>query len=317
MSKKYPLHFIFMVILFVAFLTLIGCTTEEEAFEMDTDEEFQQALEIAVERFLRNDDPNTIINDLNKLFAERYSEEEIEAYLSARVEEEMAEIETQREELEQRIAEAEKNANELKSRLEDKLDEEAFEKTNENLKPLYDWLEKLDDKIEEASDPGRIVELMEEKINTYNQLSSIITDKLDSQKESSNSSNQEKNDYLEYYHSIEYILEKEEAVLADYERVTGDNYISDQVIHDQLRKSIISEARDLYDQLRRVRVGDSKIENLHETYTKAWDLKRQGFMKLAEAIQINDSVRKADAEDLIEEGSRLREEFHNELERLL
>ena len=314
MLRPYLIYIMFMIILFGSFFT--GCTPEEDVFEMDSDEEFQQALENAVDRFLRNDDLDTITNDLNKLFAERYSEDDIKASLSVKIEREMEIIEARREELEAKVAEAEKKADDLKSNLEEKLDENTLEKEIDNLKPMYVWLEKLDEQIEKAADPGRIVELMEEKINTYNQISAIITDKLEAQRGNSNTSSQDKNDFLEYYHSIGHLLEKEETILADYESVTGENFISDQVVHDQLRKSIIAESRDLYEQARRVRVNDNRIANLHETFTKAWDLKRTGYMRLAEAIQINDNNRKRDAEDLIEQGSRLREEYHNELERL-
>ncbi len=315
-DKFSPRYFLMVLLTLFLLLPAAGCTSEEEVYEMETDEEFQQAVENAVERFLRNDNPETILDDLYETFAERYSEEEIEEYVMEKVNEETEQVNTKLEELEQRVTEAETRANELKEKLENQADEKTLEDINEHLKPLYNWIEKLDTKIEEASDPGRIVELMEEKINTYNELSSIIEDKLDSDRLELNH-NLEARDLLNYYHDIENLLEKEKDIVSAYERVSGDNFISEQVLHDELRKTVIPKTETLLDDLKGITTESEDVENLHDTFMQTWELKLEGYEKLAEAIKNNKVNLKADAEELIEEGERYREQFLNKLEELV
>jgi len=316
MTNKFPPKK--MLIIFLAGLLLIiaaGCDTEEEVYEMETDEEFQVAVDTAVERFLRDDNPETIFNDLFETFSERYSEEEIEEYVRDRVEDETAKINAKLEELEQQIAEAADEVNELKEQLENEASEEALEDINEKLQPMYSWIEKLEQKIEEASDPGRIVDLMEEKINTYNELASIIEDKLDSDRLNINT-NMEARDLINYYHDIETLLDKERNIAAAYNEVTGDNFISDQVLHDELRKNIIPETESLLDELKAVTTESEEVEELHDAFIETWELKLQGFKKMTEAIKNDDENIRSEAEGLVEDGIRSREQLLDKMEEL-
>ncbi len=315
MLNKYPLKSLLIIFLAALLLAVTGCDIQEEAYEMETDEEFQMAVETAVERFLRDDDPGIIFNDLFEIYAERYPEEEIEEYVMRRVEEETEIINAKLEELEQKIAEAAEETANLKEKLENEADEEALENINEKLQPMYNWIEKLERKIKEASDPGRKVDLMEEKINTYKELTSIIEEKLDSDRPNI-SNNLETRHLLNYYHDVETLLSKERGIAAAYEGVTGDNFISDQVLHDELRKKIIPETETLLDELKKVTTESEEVEDLHDSFIETWELKLQGFNKMTEAIKNNNDDRRTEAEDLIEAGIRSREQFLNKLEDL-
>jgi len=317
MHNKIPLKYL-LIILLAAILLIpaAGCGTEEEVYEMETDEEFQMAVETAIERFLRDDDPEVILNDLYETYGERYSEEEIEAYVTARVEEETETINTRLEELEQKISDAAEKIDELREQLENEASEEALEDINEKLQPMYSWIEKLDQKIEEASDPGRIVDLMEEKINTYNELASIIEEQLDSDRLNF-SNNLEARDLLNYQHNIEALLDKDRNIVSAYKGVTGDDFISDHVLRDELRKNIIPETETLLNELRAVPTESEDVENLHDSFIEAWELKLEGFNKMVEAIRNDDNAKRTEAEGLIEEGSDCREQFLDKLNDLV
>jgi len=307
------------VIAFLAGLLMLpagGCNMEEEAYEMETDQEFQQAVENAVERFLQDDDPDIILNDLYETFAERYSEEEIESYVMARVNEEADKVNARLEELDQEIAEAAEKAGDLKKQLENEADGETLEKFNEQLQPMYNWIDKLDQKIEEATDPGRIADLKQEKINTYRELVSVIEEKLDSDRLNINN-NLETRDLLNYYHEIEALLDKEREIVSAYERVTGDNFISDRVLHDELRKNIIPETEALLDQLKGIKAESEDTENLHRSFLNTWELKLDGYKKMVRAINNDDDDTRSEAEELIEEGANSRQQFRAKLEELL
>ncbi len=315
LNKIPPGSFLVIILAALMLIPAAGCDTEEEVYEMETDEEFQIAVETAVERFLRDDEPDIILNDLFEAYAERYPEEEIEEYVMDRVNEETEKINAKLEELEQKVAEAAEKADNLKEQLENQASEEALEDINEKLQPMYNWIDKLDQKIDDASDPGRIVDLMEEKINTYEELVSIIEEKLDSDRPDIRN-NLEERDLLNYYHEIEALLDKERDIASAYEGVTGDNFISDQGLHDELKRNIIPETETLLDELKIVTPESEDVENLHDSFIDTWEWKLQGFKKMTEAIKNDDADKRAEAEDLIEEGSRSRDQFLDKMDDL-
>lgn len=306
----------------ISFLTLLllspatGCIMEEETFEMETDQEFQEAVENAVERFLQDDEPAAILNDLYEVYGERYSEEEIEAYVRTRVEEEAEKISGQLKEMEERVIEAENRVNELMEQLKERDGENALENLKENLEPFYNWIEKLDEKIEETADPGRVVDLKEEKINTYNELASIIDDQLGSNRRNINQNSLETRELLNYYHEITALLEKEKDLISAYEGVAGDNFISEQVLHDELRQNVIPASEDLLKDLRRVKPEGEETKTLHDSFIQTWERYLEGFINMARGIRNNEQDKKAEAEQLIEEGTRLREQFLNRMDEL-
>ncbi len=315
LNKVSPLSFLVISLAALVLVVAAGCGTEEEVYEMETDEEFQIAVETAVERFLRDDDPDIIFNDLFETYGERYPEQEIEDYVMGRVNEETEKVNAKLEELEQRATEAAEKANNLREQLENEASDEALEDINEKLQPMYSWIDKLNQKIEDASDPGRIVDLMEEKINTYNELASIIEEKIDSDRLDI-TNNLEARDLLNYYHDIEALLNKERDIAAAYEGVTGGNFISDQVLHDELSKNIIPETENLLVDLKTVEPESEETEDLHNSFIETWELKLRGYKKMTEAIKNEDDNKRSEAEDLIEDGIRYREQFINKMDDL-
>lgn len=317
MLNQLPSRFLIISVLTLLLLSPVtGCFFEEESFEMETDEEFQEAVEYAVERFLQDNEPDPILNDLYEIFGERYPEAEIEAYVMAKVEEEAEKIGSRLEELEERILEAEERANELLEQLKERHGEDALENLKENLGPFYTWIEKLDEKIAETSDPGRVVDLKEEKINTYNELASILEEKLGSNRRNISPNSPEKRDLLNYHHEIKTLLEKEEDLIYAYEGVTGANFISEQVLQDELRENIRPGSEELLAELRNIKPEGEEAKELHDSFIQVWELYVEGFKRLAHGIRNKEEDTKAEAEELIEEGNRLREQFLNKMDEL-
>ncbi len=308
-----------VILIFLGFLMLLstaGCNSEDETYDMKTDEEFLEAVDIAVELLLQEQDDDNIYENLYKNFSARYPEHEIRAYVEARVDEEKETFNHLVDQIGQRIAELENQIDDYLIKLENQDQEDDINKAEKieiQLKPFFDWLDELDDKLENTADHNRIIELMEEKENTYEEMVTILNNQVQSGQSHRNAERLEKRDMLNYYHEIENILEKDNSIFTRFDSVTGEDYISDQVLHDELERYIMPESKLLLEELKKVKVESDEIRQIHYTYKQGWELKIEGFVLLARAIKEEDEIKREQANELIEEGNQLRGQFLEEL----
>lgn len=309
-----------VILIFLGFLLLLstaGCISEDEIYEMKTDQEFQQAVDQAVELLLREENDEAVYQNLYELFSNRYPENEIKEYVGKRVNEEREIFSHRVEEIEQQISKLEERVNDYLDQLKDE-DEDIFTdiKTG-SLKPHFDWIEKLDNKMDVTIDHTRIIELMEEKRNTLDELATILDKKLQSEPDSLNREHLEKRDLINYFYEIEDLLEKDHSITARFDSVSGENYISDRVLYDELKNNIIPESESLLEALIKIKVANEEIVKLHQVYKEGWELQLEGFVLLTEALSLEDDEKIDQANQLIKEGTDLRDKFIEDLNEML
>jgi len=152
---------VFIPLLVIMLLTFgAGCEKEEESYSIETDEEFQQVVDETLERFFREEDTGAIYEELYEKFSDRYTEEEIYGYIETKVKEEEEELRAQEERLKQSKAELEEQVSDYKDQLEELSDQAAMEEVDEQLEPLTNWIENLEEEMEGTTDPYRSNELM-------------------------------------------------------------------------------------------------------------------------------------------------------------
>lgn len=98
------------------------------------------------------------------------------------------------------------------------------------------------------------------------------------------------------------IAELEQKSLERYASVTGENYTTDQRIHDELKDFIIPTYERFVDSLRKIQPEDDEIKKIHAVYINAADLMYNGFKNKmigiekkddAIIIQANENIEKA------------------------
>jgi len=311
-----------LLIILVAVLLIsgAGCNNEEEkVYDIDTDEEFQQAAKANIERFFREENSDAIYNELYEEFSERYDEEEIYAYVSAMVEEEKELLRSQEDDLQQNINELEEQIDDYEEQLDQLANADTMQQMSEQTKPLVDWVDDLNEKINETHDLFRKIELMEELENTLKELSIMLEEKIDTLEDSDIEEPDEETsgDFFSYYEDIYRIVEKDRDITEAYESVSGDNFISKTVLHDELTENVIPDTEDLVSQLSRINPRTEEVEELHQRYKDGWDKQLQGFNLWVEAIKEENQNKVDEAVELVEKGEVLKEEFLEELDQLV
>lgn len=314
MFKNLPYTQIALIFLIpLLLLAATSCNQEEETYDIQTDEEFLEAADKAVERLLRENNKEVVYENLYKAFSNRYSETEIKEYVKIRADEEKEIFSSRANILEQQIEELEKRIDDYWEQLENQDEEAGMEKVEEKIVPLYDWIDKFASEMEETADHYRIIELVEEKKNTLEKVANILEEQLQSENPGFNRDSLQKRDLLNYYYKIEYLLEKGSRISAGYAQVTGENHISDQVLYDELNKKLIPESETLLEELKRVEVENDEIKKLHDNYNQGWKLQLEGFKLLSKALNEKDDDIIKQADELIEEGAFLRKNYLEKL----
>ncbi|MFO7952178.1 MAG: hypothetical protein R6U91_05170 [Bacillota bacterium] len=311
----------FLPILLVPLLLFIftGCDSENEGettYNVETDEEFQQSVEQILDRYLHENDEEAIYNELYEEFGDRYTEEEIRVHVRALLEEREDELRAELEIIQNQVKEAEEKVSKLEEELEEKADEDTIQELKEELAPLADWVEKLEGKIAETEYFYRKVEILEEMENTLLMIAEIMEDKIKTLQENQANSDEGAGAFLNYHHKIEELIEKDEEIQEAFEGVTGDNFISEQVLHDELKKNIIPKSEDLLDSLEDVDLETEEIRETHQTFEEAYSTLLQGYNLWVEAIQEEDQDMVEEAVELVEEGKTLKQTFLKELDQL-
>ncbi len=307
------------MILFILLLIMItaGCSGEEQSFDITTDEAFHQAVEQSIKQFYKNNDLDIIYNYIDEIYFSRYGEEQVKEYVQARLEEEKELFNSRVNELEQEIKKVEEEIKHNLAALKERSDEETIEKLKTHLEPLYAWIETLDQKLAEDPSPERIIELLEEKKHTLEELVEILKEHEKSEHFHINKEGLEQEELYNYYLDVESILEKDSSITEGYHRVSGENFISDQVLHDELSRNLVPESERLKDKLIRIRIDNDDIAELHNLLEQSWEYRLKGFKLLARSIREKDEELREEAEKAIEEGFRFKESYLQELNNIL
>jgi disulfide oxidoreductase YuzD len=108
----------------------------------------------------------------------------------------------------------------------------------------------------------------------------------------------------------------EEEVIAEYDSVTGDNYVDDMTTYMHIEEVVIPMYRDFIEQLEAVDPATSEVQQLHESYIEAVNIQNNGMLKILAAIDQQDYDMIAEANDMLAEGRAGIRSFTNDLEKL-
>jgi len=108
----------------------------------------------------------------------------------------------------------------------------------------------------------------------------------------------------------------EEEAIAEYDSVTGDNYVDDMTTYIHIEEVVVPMYRDFIEQLEAVNPETSEVQELHESYIEAVNIQNNAMLKLLAAIEQQDYDMVADANKMLAEGRAGIRSFTNELEKL-
>lgn len=302
----------FLIILLFLIFTA-GCDGDEQSFDITTDEAFHQAVEQSIDQYYKNNDSDIIYNYIDEIFFSRYGEEQVREFVQTRLEEEQELFNSRVNELEQVIKKVEEEIAHDLTALKERSDEATIEKLKNHLEPLYAWIESLDQKLAEDPAPERIIELLEEKKHTLEELAGIIKEHDNNEHLQINKEGLEQEELYNYYLDVESILDKDASITEGYLQVSGENFISDQVLHDELRRNIVPDSERLKDKLIRIRIDNDDIAELHNLLEQSWEYRVNGFKLLARSIREKDEELREEAEQAIDQGFRFKERYLQDL----
>lgn len=110
--------------------------------------------------------------------------------------------------------------------------------------------------------------------------------------------------------------ELESKAIAAYEGVSGANYQDDQIMYDALVNDVIPNYTEFIDELEAVKIETDELKEIHEIYLKGADLQHQGFVKVVEALEKQDASIVEEANQLLNEGKQLIEDYQKKLDAL-
>ncbi|MHA7138117.1 hypothetical protein ACRTEV_12730 [Rossellomorea arthrocnemi] len=108
----------------------------------------------------------------------------------------------------------------------------------------------------------------------------------------------------------------EEEAIAEYDSVTGDNYVDDMTTYIHIEEVVVPMYRDFIEQLEAVDPETSEVKELHESYIEAVNIQNNAMLRLLAAIEQQDYEMVADANEMLAEGRAGIRSFTSELERL-
>lgn len=108
----------------------------------------------------------------------------------------------------------------------------------------------------------------------------------------------------------------EEDTIAEYDSVTGDNYVDDLTTYFHIEEVVVPMYRDFIEQLEAVNPKTSEVQELHESYIEAVNIQNNAMLKILAAIDQQDYDMIADANEMLAEGRAGIRSFTNELEEL-
>ncbi|WP_226675966.1 hypothetical protein [Rossellomorea aquimaris] len=106
----------------------------------------------------------------------------------------------------------------------------------------------------------------------------------------------------------------EEEAIAEYDSVTGNNYVDDMTTYVHIEEVVIPLYRDFIDQLEAVDPKTSEVQELHENYIAAVNLQESAMIKILAAIDQQDYDMVAEANNMLAAGRAGIRSFTNELE---
>jgi len=304
--------------------TALGC---EEEYQIETDEEFQQAVDNAVEDVFRAEiAPEEAFDGLVEEYSDRYSDNQIIEYVEERLDEKEEELLGNIDTMEQRTNELEEKALGYVDELEKLVDVSTMKEIEEEVDSQLEQIEALSDELEATEDVYEMISILEEMESIFEDMVFTLEETLHEAEEGvdEQGANEEppaeeevRKDLIAYVEKIEPLGEHEIAIVASHESVTGEQYEGDEVMHSELTENIIPAAENLLSSLRAIEPQTSKVRNLHQEFIEGWEKQLESFNLLVEALEQQDDKMVDEANQVLERGSQQLEHFNQQLNRMV
>ena len=108
----------------------------------------------------------------------------------------------------------------------------------------------------------------------------------------------------------------EQAALARYAAVSGDNYISDQRLYDTLKREVVPTFTEYVNVLHRIEPETDAVKQLHATFIDGAEYRLRGFQTIMGGIRAQDAQVIRAANNLLEKGALELEKWRIELQQL-
>jgi hypothetical protein len=112
------------------------------------------------------------------------------------------------------------------------------------------------------------------------------------------------------------VVEVEQAALARYSAVSGENYVSDQVLYNTLKREVIPTFSEFVDVLQRIEPETDVVKQLHAKYVNGATYRLRGFQTIMGGIYSQDAQVIRAANGLLNEGALETEQWRMELHQL-
>ena len=112
------------------------------------------------------------------------------------------------------------------------------------------------------------------------------------------------------------VVAVEQAALARYADVSGENYVSDQELYDTLRREVVPTFTAFVDVLHRIEPETDAIKELHARFINGSTYRLRGFQTIMGGIRSQDAQVIRAANSLLDEGTLEIERWRLELEQL-
>lgn len=112
------------------------------------------------------------------------------------------------------------------------------------------------------------------------------------------------------------VVAVEQAALARYAAVSGENYVSDQELYNTLAREVVPTFTEFVNVLHRIEPETDAVKQLHAKFVNGAAYRLRGFQTIMGGIRSQDAQVVRAANSLLEEGALEMEKWHLELQQL-
>ena len=135
----------------------------------------------------------------------------------------------------------------------------------------------------------------------------------------SSCSNEVSDDLLDYINKqLPKVADNESEAVELYESVSGDNYTDDERMYSVIKNDVVPIYKKFIDGLKSIssEIKTEEVQKVHQQYIEAASLQYDGFLLILSAIETQDPNQITKANEKLNKGTDLLDEYNSDLEKL-
>ncbi len=135
----------------------------------------------------------------------------------------------------------------------------------------------------------------------------------------SSCSNEVSDDLLDYINKqLPKVADNESEAVELYESVSGDNYTDDERMYSVIKNDVVPIYKKFIDGLKSIssEIKTEEVQKVHQQYIEAASLQYDGFLLILFAIETQDPNQITKANEKLNKGTDLLDEYNSDLEKL-